>query len=249
MRRHRTLIPLSHDHHEALVEARRLRQGAEGPEPGKAAAAFLAFFASSAVPHFREEEESLFPRAIDSAEARKLVLQALIEHQRLHAATAELRELVAEGGAKQAVAAAMRELATLFENHVRLEERRLFPLIERLLTEETLIARGDAEATNGSGPVWGAESEELNATLLDWHAGDGPAEHVNDERDVLVVVLAGSAIVRTEDDECELVAGETTIIAKGRRRKISAGRHGVRYLSVHRRRPPLQVARAPRRES
>jgi hypothetical protein len=38
------------------------------------------------------------------------------------------------------------------------------------------------------------------------------------------------------------------IIAKGRRRKISAGRHGVRYLSVHRRRPPLQIARASSRD-
>jgi hypothetical protein len=47
----------------------------------------------------------------------------------------------------------------------------------------------------------GTESEELNATLLYWRAGEGPAEHVNDERDVLVVVLAGSAIARTEGDE------------------------------------------------
>jgi hypothetical protein len=38
------------------------------------------------------------------------------------------------------------------------------------------------------------------------------------------------------------------IIAKGRRRKISAGRNGVRYLSVHRRRPPLLIAPAPKRD-
>jgi hypothetical protein len=31
------------------------------------------------------------------------------------------------------------------------------------------------------------------------------------------------------------------IIEKGRRRRITAGRDGVRYLSVHRRRPPLQI--------
>jgi hemerythrin-like domain-containing protein len=243
------LIPLSHDHHEALVEARRLRRGADEPEPTDAATAFLAFFASSAVPHFREEEEVLFPRVVDAAEARALVVQALLEHQRLHAATAELRALVAQGNATQVVATSMRELATLFENHVRLEERRLFPLIEALLTEETLVALADSAAPDSSGPVWGTASEELNATLLDWHAGDGPAEHVNDERDVLVVVLAGSATVRTEDDESELVAGEATIIAKGRRRKISAGRHGVRYLSVHRRRPPLQIARSRGRDA
>jgi quercetin dioxygenase-like cupin family protein len=249
MRRHRALIPLSHDHHEALVAARRLRRGADGPEPADAVTAFLAFFASSAVPHFREEEESLFPLVADAVEAREPIMQALLEHQRLHAAAADVAEIVAGGNVEAAPAAQMRELATLLEDHVRFEERRLFPLIESLLPEERLTALADAAARNGSGPVWGAESEDLNATLLDWRAGEGPSEHVNDERDVLVVVLEGSAIVRTEDEERELAAGETTIIAKGRRRKISAGRHGVRYLSVHRRRPPLQVARAPRRES
>jgi len=55
--------------------------------------------------------------------------------------------------------------------------------------------------------------------------------------------------VKTEEDERELTAGETTIIAKGRRREIRAGRSGVRYLSVHRRRPPLQVARSSGRGS
>jgi quercetin dioxygenase-like cupin family protein len=249
MRRHRALIPLSHDHHETLVAARHLRLGADAPDPSAAAAAFLAFFAASAVPHFREEEELVFPHVVDTVEARELVLQALVEHQRLHAAAAKLRELVAQENAEPAVAARMRELATLLESHVRLEERRLFPLIETLLPEETLAALAVTGARKDNGPVWGTASEDLNATLLQWRAGDGPAEHVNDERDVLVVVLTGSAIVKTEEDERELTAGETTIIAKGRRREIRAGRSGVRYLSVHRRRPPLQVARSSGRGS
>ncbi len=248
MKRHRALIPLSHDHHDALVAARRLRRGAEAPDPTAAATAFLAFFAASAVPHFREEEELLFPRVADTEEARELVVQALLEHQHLHAAAAELRELVARGSADPALGERMRELATLLDGHVRFEERRLFPLIETLLPE-ALTALGNAATHEGSGPVWATESEELNATLLYWRAGEGPPEHINDERDVLVVVLAGSAIVSTDEDERELAVGEATIIAKGRRRKISAGREGVRYLSVHRRRPPLQIAPAQRRDT
>ncbi|MGN6170262.1 MAG: hypothetical protein ACTHQQ_19140 [Solirubrobacteraceae bacterium] len=39
------------------------------------------------------------------------------------------------------------------------------------------------------GPVWGAASADLNATVLEWRPGNGPAEHVNEERDVLYVVL------------------------------------------------------------
>jgi quercetin dioxygenase-like cupin family protein len=130
---------------------------------------------------------------------------------------------------------------------VRLEERRLFPLIEELLPEATLSAvMANAAAPVGNGPIWGTASEDLNATLLTWREGEGPPEHVNDERDVLVVVLAGSATVSTDADECELAAGETMIIEKGRGRRITAGRDGVRYLSVHRRRPPLQIRHAER---
>lgn len=243
MKRHRALIPLSHHHHDALVAARRLRRGADAQDPTAAATAFLAFFADAAVTHLREEEELLFPRVAHTEEARELIVQALLEHQRLHAAAAELRELVLRGNADPALGGRMRELATLLDGHVRLEERRLFPLIEKLLPEETLTALANAATHEGSGPVWGIASEELNATLLYWRAGEGPPEHVNAERDVLVAVLAGSVIVSTDEEEHELAAGEATIIAKGRRRKISAGPEGVRYLSVHRRRPPLQIAR------
>jgi quercetin dioxygenase-like cupin family protein/hemerythrin-like domain-containing protein len=247
MKRHRALIPLSHDHHDALVAARRLRQGADETDPLAAVRAFLAFFASSVVPHFREEEELLFPRVADTEEARELVVQALLEHQRLHLATAELGKLVAHGRADGATGGRMREVATLLEGHVRLEERQLFPLIETMLSEETLTALVNVAGNEGSGPVWGTASEELNATLLEWRAGEGPPEHVNEERDVLVVVLAGSATVRADGDEHELTVGDATIIAKGRRRKIEAGRQGVRYLSVHRRRAPLQIAPTPAR--
>jgi hypothetical protein len=92
--------------------------------------------------------------------------------------------------------------------------------------------------------VQATASDELNVTLLSWNACTGPPEHVNEDRDALVVVLDGSATVRIDDEEYELAPGETTIVAKGRKRRITAGRDGVRYLSVHRHRPPLQIARA-----
>jgi hypothetical protein len=33
------------------------------------------------------------------------------------------------------------------------------------------------------------------------------------------------------------------IVAKGERRSVVAGRDGARYLTAHRRRPPLQISR------
>jgi quercetin dioxygenase-like cupin family protein len=249
MKRHQALISLSHDHHEALVAARRLRLGADAPDPNAAVTAFLGFFLASAVPHFREEEELLFPLVAGAEAARELVVQALLEHQRLHAGAAELRGLVGRGNESRDIAGPMREVATLLERHVRFEERQLFPLIEGLLSEEALGTLAHAATQESNGPIWGTASEELNATLLSWRPGAGPQEHVNGERDVLVVVLEGSATISTDGDERELAAGEVAIIEKGRRRQISAGRGGVRYLSVHRRRAPLLIAPAPKRDA
>ena len=250
MKRHPALIPLSHDHHRALVEARRLRRAAAGPAPAATAEAFLRFFAEETVRHFREEEELVFPTVADCGEAREFLVQALLEHQRLHALAARLQQQV-EGG--ESVAGLMRQVGELLEAHVRLEERRLFPVIEQLLPEAALTetAQGggrepeEAERPPGSGPIWGAASDDLNATLLSWKAGSGPPEHVNEERDVLVVVLEGSAILRIDGKERPLERGEPVIIVKGEARKLTAGREGVRYLSVHRRRPPLQIGSAP----
>src|SRR3954451_21451670 len=185
MRRHPALISLSHDHHHALVAARRLRAGADGDDdPEAVAAAFADFFVAVSVPHVREEEETLFPLVAASDEARPLVVDALLDHQRLHALVSEL-EFAAD------VRAVMREIGELLEAHVRREERELFPLIERLAAGR--LERGRRPVVGG--PVWGQASDDLNATLLAWGAGDGPAEQVNDERDVLVFPVDGAATV------------------------------------------------------
>jgi hypothetical protein len=88
------------------------------------------------------------------------------------------------------------------------------------------------------GPVWGAESDELNATILEWPPGDGPGETVS-QLDVVYVVLAGSIVL----NGAELNAGEACIVAKGTSRSVVAGAAGARYLTAHRRRPPLQISR------
>ena len=98
-------------------------------------------------------------------------------------------------------------------------------------------------ATGSGGPVWGAASADLNATLLEWPAGEGPAEHVNDERDFLYVVLSGSARLTVDGDAGELGAGEATIVDKGARRALVAGSGGVRYLTAHVRRGGLEIKR------
>lgn len=93
------------------------------------------------------------------------------------------------------------------------------------------------------GPVWGAASADLNATLLEWPPGEGPAEHVNEDRDVLYAVLAGSVTLTVDGEPRELGTGEATIVDKGARRALVAGPDGVRYLTAHTRRGGLELKR------
>jgi quercetin dioxygenase-like cupin family protein len=81
--------------------------------------------------------------------------------------------------------------------------------------------------------------------VLAWGAGHRTPRHVNDERDVLIVVLAGSAEVTVGSRSDTLRSGQALLVSKGELCEIEAGPEGVRYLSVHRRRPPLEIAPAP----
>ena len=104
----------------------------------------------------------------------------------------------------------------------------------------------DLSAAGGRGPVWGLESEDLNATLLAWRPGEGAPEHVNDERDVLVLVVDGSGEFDVDGERAELRAGQLIVVPKGSRRRIDAGPDGIRYVTVHRRRGGLAIAPRPR---
>jgi quercetin dioxygenase-like cupin family protein len=257
VRRHAALVPLSHDHHHALVHARRLARAADADESDRldAVAAFLAFYAAETIEHFREEEERLFPLLVDQGDdANELLLRALLEHQRIHALVRSLREAADN---RSPDAAVMRELGELLDAHVRLEERELFPLLERTVSEQALSEMAieprkpesrvvDLMRPSGTGPLWGTESEDLNATLLAWPSGAGLGEHRNSERDVLLIVLEGEATVTLGGDEKLVRAGQAVVVEKGRTRSISAGSDGVRYVSVHLRRGPLQIQPASR---
>jgi uncharacterized cupin superfamily protein len=94
----------------------------------------------------------------------------------------------------------------------------------------------------GMGPLWGLASTELNATLLAWPPGHEVVEETASALDVLVIVLEGGATAKVDDREHVLTHGSALLVERGRTRRIRAGPRGVRYLSVHRRRGPLQLS-------
>ena len=246
MKRHPALVPLSHDHHHTLVRARELRRAAADANDSELAAASARFrrvFAGEISRHFRDEEELVFPLlAAGEGPAPETLVRAVTQHACIRALVARLPDR-----------AAASDLGALLEEHVRLEERELFPLVQEVVPEERLAAlqlpeRGGEEpvvdllAGDGPGPVWGLESDDLNATLLVWPQGAGADEHVNPERDVLVVGIAGSGTVGLDGEEHALGSGTAVLVPKGSARRITAGPAGLRYLTVHRRRGGLPVA-------
>lgn len=240
MARHAALVPLSHDHHHGLVLARRMARARSPEERMEAAAAFAEFLGGEGGAHFREEEELLFPLvSVAAGEPCALVDQALAEHGRLRAAAARFR---ASAGTDPGDLSAT---AKLFEAHIRREERELFPLAERIAASalDTLSLparvppRGRAEAAAlGPGTTWSAASAELNATLVVWGPGEGVGAHRNDERDVLLVVLAGGGTVTVDGRPTEVSAPAAVVIPRETERAIAAGPAGMRYVSAHRRR-------------
>ena len=99
----------------------------------------------------------------------------------------------------------------------------------------------DLASRSGHGPVWGLACDDLNATLLAWPAGHEVAEHTNEDLDVLLVVLGGSGTVAVDGRPQDVAEQQALLIPKGSRRSIRAGDDGIRYLSIHRRRGPLQI--------
>jgi quercetin dioxygenase-like cupin family protein len=96
-----------------------------------------------------------------------------------------------------------------------------------------------AGAAAGAGAAWTHQSEDLNANLLVFPAGEGVAEHVNAEVDVLLVGVAGEGIVALDGDRYVLRAGCALVVPKGARRGTRAVSDRFAYLTCHRRRGGL----------
>lgn len=137
-RRHEALVPLTHDHHHTLAQARRLLDVSNLPDETQRrnlANDFVNFYFGRAIRHFHEEEELFFAPVVDHPDARDLVVRAVSDHLRLHSLVRTVRRQLSSGEADGAV---LEQISKLLTDHVRFEEQELFPVIERLIPEEEL---------------------------------------------------------------------------------------------------------------
>jgi Hemerythrin HHE cation binding domain len=134
MKRNAALAPLSRDHHQVLVVAQRLSR-AKAQTAAEARRAFVRYWLAHGRRHFRLEEEVLLPAyAAHGDPHHPVVLRVLGDHVaiRQHADTlARAGELPLDS---------IHEVAARLAAHVRLEERELFPMIERAMPPTDLLA-------------------------------------------------------------------------------------------------------------
>ncbi|MBS1880870.1 MAG: hemerythrin domain-containing protein [Actinobacteria bacterium] len=129
MKRTPALQPLSREHLTALLVARDLKAA---DDLDAAAARFLTFWDEDGKYHFRIEEEVLLPGwAADGELDREGVARLAAEHLTIRSEALRLR-------AGRLSLTQVRALGELLHDHVRFEERVLFPAAEAALDEESL---------------------------------------------------------------------------------------------------------------
>lgn len=253
MKRHPSLEPFSRDHNDGLILARRLDQ-----LRAAALAEFAEAWEGELRDHFAEEERLLGPLCPLEAKERLLREHAEIEALGKSALTDEEarrlgdllhdhirweeRELFREIESRATSAA----LASLAHASIPLERRRgkANPKRAELVAKRPVPSESTAQAdlkflagvSRASGPQWGMESEDLNATLLTWSQGQGIAEHINEEVDVLIVMVEGEVEVRIDGTVTRLIQGQMMAIPKGGSRSVKALTPRAAHLNVHKRR-------------
>lgn len=122
--RHEALRPLSHDHHYSLLLCWKIRTGLENQIAAERIKNYADwFYQNHLLPHFKKEEEILFP-LLDSQ--NKMIKKALAAHRRLS------RHFVDQKNICRSLSFIEEEL----EAHIRFEERVLFNEIQQKLTGE-----------------------------------------------------------------------------------------------------------------
>jgi hemerythrin-like domain-containing protein len=136
-KRHVSLQPFSRDHYVGLVQAQRLTKSADaGPaQRRKALSEFVETWAGEISAHFRDEER-LLPELVRGEPIERL--------RREHRALAELSEEArVRASSIEPGPDWVRELGRMLHDHIRWEERELFPLIERSTSRDKLDALAD----------------------------------------------------------------------------------------------------------
>lgn len=130
IKRSKELAPLSREHHEGLLFVFKIRQGLKLCIPENRIAGFCEWsWKAHFAPHFQKEETELVP-VLEAA--HPMIKQMLDEHIVIRDQFTVVKQ--------EPAVATLESLAQLINDHIRFEERQLFPLIEQTATPEQMKA-------------------------------------------------------------------------------------------------------------
>jgi hemerythrin-like domain-containing protein len=128
IKRSKQLTPLSKDHHDGLLFAWKIKQGLKSGADIKLIAEYAQWFWKNHLQeHFREEEQILAPHIPADNE---LLKQMFDEHDEIEAMI-YINENIPD-------AILLGNLAQAIDDHIRFEERQLFPYAEKIIPEKEL---------------------------------------------------------------------------------------------------------------
>ncbi len=132
IKRSEHIIQLSREHHFSLLFCWKVRKGIKREIDADRIVRYIRYFwKEHLLPHF-SEENILFSHVDDS-----MVQRAYAEHQEINNLVKRLDTVGPEEKQKLIV-----EIADLVDNHVRFEERKLFPHLEAAIDESELSKIG-----------------------------------------------------------------------------------------------------------
>ncbi|WP_406047126.1 hypothetical protein [Kribbella sp. NBC_00889] len=117
------------------------------------------------------------------------------------------------------------------------------PTVRVLLDVHELV--DDSPVPSGARWTLAEPGRQLDANLIHLPAGQRVDTHTEPDLDVVLVVVAGGGTVGTPDGEQTLADGNVVWLPRGSTRNITAGDSGLSYLTIHRRRPGLQIRKRP----
>lgn len=130
IKRNENIVKLSQDHHASLMFCWKLRQGVKYDVAVQRMTQYILYFWEHHFSfHFKEEEEFLFAPLVEDDKIQK----AIEDHQKIKKIINEINVSGIENPP-----GILLELADMVDEHVRYEERILFPYLERALTQKQL---------------------------------------------------------------------------------------------------------------
>lgn len=133
IKRNEHIVPLSKDHHFTLLFCWKIRNGLKFKVDHARIISYVQYFWQQHMkPHFKDEETILFAPIKDEK-----VQRALDEHAEI------AQQIYALQTFNDNAETQLSALADMVDNHVRYEERELFPHLEKVLTSEQLDTIGE----------------------------------------------------------------------------------------------------------